>query len=528
MAAMDVDAVAAPPVFYKDDVRFIGQAVQEAAMYMYTGANASRTDSKPLRLLVQVGTYAVYFRAIGAMTDDEAGKVLEAVEINLRKVETKHPSIEDQDALYDLAMTQYPLSPPRVRPRGASDVPSPPGKRVVATPVSIKASVATGVNGPGQRAAAALAAGGGARQPFAPLAEVRTIPGTAAIIDAELKKLFGDFVTDTTYEYGPGVLISIAHAAAICAGLEPTTVGVVAGALHTADWGLRQYFKRREDDLETMVRAELRNAPIAAGRRAGALYAADVAGRTWLAGARRAASTVTEWMGDVGYNLWINMPTSPVGTGGGRPLTWQEQVDIWAAAAENTPLTFIPEFLAEHPYISGMLGAGAGTLLIARNYSKREVVYEKQRLKAWFRANNLGDANFWEEQINASLAYVRHPGKREDKEEIKRDLNSAMVARRAATEPRQREDGTWATVREQIELFIETMHGIDATLKDLLNQILNPEYDRRLNLRPAAAAAAAGAAGGLGLGPLAPAPGGGEGTPVVDAVFAQLHRVRLE
>lgn len=529
------------PVLYKQDVRLIAAAVEEAATYMYTGANAGRTDSIPLRLFVQVGTYAVYFRTVGAMTDAEADRVLGAVETNLHKLETVyapapkggHAHIKDQNDLYDDAMAQ-PRSPPRLaRTRSASalEVLSPPRKRLLprtvpdtvaslATDLSTNPVVPVGVGEPGEEAAQALAAGGGARRPFAPLDEVRTIPGTAPIIDAELKKLFNDFVADTASEYGPSTLISIAHAAAIVAALgTPANVAIVAGGAHAIDFARRQYIKRKRGDepMRAMV-----DAALGAGRRTGSVYVANVVGSTWLARARRAASPVSNSV----YNLWVNMPPT-----GQRVLTWKEKNDLWAAAAENTPLTFIPEFLANHPRVMGGVGVGAGALVIARNYSNREVVYERQRLKAWFTANNEDDAKLWMGQVNSSLSFVKNRRKRQRKATIKDHLDAAMTERKGKTRV------------EDIEEFIDNMQAIDASLKTLLADALNPEFDTRLNPRdlaaayaaadavdnPAAPAAGAAGAGGLfGLGPLvAVPPGGGAGAPVVEEVFAKLHRVRL-
>jgi len=558
---IDIDVAAveeeqAPPPITKADLQDVFDAVAPAARYIYIGKNANRFESKPERALVHVGAVATYFNQFGGLSNEDTRAVQAAVETNLRVIEAQFPPDSDggfeylkkRDALYDeaVAMTKTPDSSPSPMRAGSDDPPSTPrvkrASELDITPSSLrrKPMLSFGMmannNNDNNQAAANDRVQGRARRRFVPLDQAVMIPGAGPQIQAAIKVKFDEFVNDTLSEYGPSTLITLAHAAAIASLASiggPATWGLVAGAAHAGDYARRHYRKKRKTAQRNAQRADEPLFEVAAEgwhstRRVGAVAVGTGVGTAWLAQNQRETSWITRWFGKDVYTASVGAAHA-----GARSTvaTEHQLVQHWANLSQNRVLTFIPELMAKYPKFFSTVGTGIGLAMIAKNYYEIEQQYEADRWHGWLAKNSVPNAESWETELQTYLASIQENGKRRRKKQIEGRLVRVMDWRKNPPE-----NGN--TMTEHVHAFIDRMETVQDRIVALLQEA-PAEYDEVVNPDPyalgappgaaMAAAAAAGAGAGLaGMPPLAPVPpGGAAGAPVVEKVFAQLHRMRL-
>lgn len=563
VAAVEEEEVSPPPIT-KDDLLDVFDALGPTARYIYIGKNAHRYESRPERALVHVGAVATYFNQFGGLSNEDTRAVHAAVETNLRVIETQFPPDSDggfeylkkREALYDqaLEMTKTPdSSPSPVRPSSAGSLSTPRVKRASesVTPSSsrrkmemgVEVEVATGMMANNRNQAAANdRVQGRARQRFVPLDQVMTMPGAGPQIQAAIKAKFDEFVADTLSEYGPSTAITIAHAAAIVALSTTGTAaawGAVAGVLHASDYARRHYRKKRKarerNESNAQRNAQLppeeRDDPILeqiaegwhGGRRIGAVAVGTGVGTTWLAQADREASWITYFFGE---GVYRGIATA-AGSGTRIPATERQLAQRWASLPGNRVLTFLPEIVYSYPNFFATVGTGVGIAMIASNYNDVEKSYERERLHGWLAKNGTRNAELWESEMETYLSSIQYNTKAESKRQIRARLTRVVGWRK--TPP----DGV--SMVEHIHDFIDRMENVQDRIVALLkyppaeyDEVVNPD-PYALGAPPAAAMAAAMAAAAAAAPPpmAAAPPGGAAGAPVVEEVFAKLHRMKF-
>ena len=296
-------------------------ALEKTANYLYKSENSGLVESKPERLLLEVGAYATYFGALNLMSVSETKAVMHAVNETQDKLIREYPEIDDRDALWEQAKfldldsdetapSPFTTTTPEVDRRRSVSAPDVDRRRSMSVPEvnrsrSMSLGMSTGMPANNDDAVAddePEVLGVASREHFEDLDQVRQVHGQVAL-DEEIKAYFQRFAMEAVDDYGGSLLISIGQAIAIATACGSVTqVAVVAGGLQIADVARRHMFSKRTRRLrmnDVSTRELLAEAVNLGSRATNSGGVAPIVGRVALARPHRAEGRLLDraWLG---------------------------------------------------------------------------------------------------------------------------------------------------------------------------------------------------------------------------------------
>jgi hypothetical protein len=457
-------------------------ALEKTANYLYKSENSGLVESKPERLLLEVGAYATYFGALNLMSVSETKAVMHAVNETQDKLIREYPEIDDRDALWEQAKfldldsdetapSPFTTTTPEVDRRRSVSAPDVDRRRSMSVPEvnrsrSMSLGMSTGMPANNDDAVAddePEVLGVASREHFEDLDQVRQVHGQVAL-DEEIKAYFQRFAMEAVDDYGGSLLISIGQAIAIATACGSVTqVAVVAGGLQIADVARRHMFSKRTRRLrmnDVSTRELLAEAVNLGSRATNSGGVAPIVGRVALA-RRTLDQRYLPWMfGATGRGVsewfsWFAVQT-------GSTPTLAEQAVNWNYLQGNWILKVVPDTMMEYSKISAFVSASGGLAVLGYTYAQREAIYASWRQREYKRLNNMGDAKAWKEEAEQSLAHVYHTDKQNRKAGIMTSIRNAFTTRK-----KERRRGV--TEIQQIEEFINNMNDVDRRIRALLN-----------------------------------------------------------
>jgi hypothetical protein len=436
-------------------------ALEKTANYLYKSENSGLVESKPERLLLEVGAYATYFGALNLMSVSETKAVMHAVNETQDKLIREYPEIDDRDALWEQAKCLDLDSDETAPSPFTTTTPEADRRR------SMSLGMSTGMPADNDDAVAddePEVLGVASREHFEDLDTVRQVHGQVAL-DEEIKAYFQRFAMEAVDDYGGSLLISIGQAIAIATACGSVTqVAVVAGGLQIADVARRHMFSKRTRRLrmnDVSTRELLAEAVNLGSRATNSGGVAPIVGRVALARRTLDQSYLNMVFGATGSGVrewfaWFASTWIP----GTPPLA--SQAVAWRYLQENWILTIVPDTMMEYSKTSAFLSAAGGLAVLGYTYAQREAIYASWRQREYKRLNNMNDAKAWKEEAELSLAHVYHTDKQNRKAGIMTSIRNALRKRK---EERRR----GVTEIQRIEEFINDMNDVDRRIRALLN-----------------------------------------------------------
>tara|TARA_Y100000768_G_scaffold215913_1_gene162739 strand:+ start:6613 stop:8079 length:1467 start_codon:yes stop_codon:yes gene_type:complete len=433
-------------------------ALERTANYLYKSENSWMVESKPERLLLEVGAYATYFGALDLMSVSETKAVMHAVDETQYRLISGYPEIDDRDALWEKAKC-LDLD---------NDETAHSSMAVRELEVNRRLSMSTGMPADNDDAVAdnePEVLGVAAREHFEDIGTVRQVHGQVAL-DEEIKAYFRRFAMEVADDHGGSLLISIGQAIAIATACGSVTqVGVAAGILQAADVFRRHVFSKRTRRLranDVSVGELVMEVTNVGSRFANTTGSVPIVGRVALSRRTLDRSYVARMLGagptGRGVRAFGSYWKSRLMTN----LPLADQAVAWTMLEENWILKVAPETVMEYSVASSIVAAGGGLAVLGYTYSQREAIYASWRQREYKRLNSMDDAKAWKEEAEQSLAHVYDTNKQNRKAGILTSIRNAFTKR-----GKQRVRGM--TEIQQIEQFINNMNDVDQRIRALLN-----------------------------------------------------------
>ncbi len=450
-------------------------ALDKTANYLYNSENSGLVESKPERLLLEVGAYATYFGALNLMSASETKAVMHAVDETQYRLIREYPEVDDRDALWEEAK-RLDLDNDETAPSPFTTT-TPEANRRYSKSLGMSTGMPAGNDGAVADDEPAIL-GVEAREHFEDIDTVRRVHGQVAL-DDEIKAYFKRFAKEVADDHGGSLLISIGQGIAIATACGSVTqAAVFAGILQAADVTRRHLFSKRTRRVrvkDVAVTELLKEVANVGERYTNAVGVVPIVGRVALARRTLNNSYVARMLlgGPVGRGvrgfgsyvksrLMTNVPLA-------------DRAVAWYMLEENWILKVVPDTIMEYPVVSSLVAVGGGLAVLGYTYSQREAIYDSWRQREYVRLNNMDDAETWVKEAKQSMEHITADNKQRRKAGIMTSIRNAMTLRKS---PRAR----GMTEIQQIEQFINNMNDVDQRIQRLL-RVHPPEFDRTGRIR---------------------------------------------